>query len=144
LPTRTALCSAITNSDQSDTKPVSPIMDTKGVYSGRIVADLSAYPKLVGGSTKHQRSVPPTSTSQRRSSMIVQICLGRTGCGASVPLCLSSGDFGAVVGDGESAFVGVRRRSSAIIIRQMWLANRRLRHRMASLQVLPSAIFLSK
>ncbi len=37
-----------------------------------------------------------------------------------------------------------RRRSSAIIMRQMWLASRRLRHRMASLRVLPSAIFLSK
>ncbi len=43
-----------------------------------------------------------------------------------------------------SVTIVARRRSSAIIMRQMWLASRRLRHLMASLRVLPSAIFLSK
>lgn len=37
-----------------------------------------------------------------------------------------------------------RRLSSAIMSRQRWFASRRLRQRMASFRVLPSAIFVSK
>lgn len=58
-------------------------------------------------------------------------------------LTLDLGMFDAATSS-EGLVAPARRRSSAIMSRHRWLARRRLRQRIASLRLLPSAILVSK